>query len=88
MAKAVKKHVKADIKPFLSSPLLQDFSILFQIFCPGFWLPSISSDFEKFKTDMTYMTYRIYISYVIYVTYVSYLTYMTYVTYIWLIYVV
>ena len=37
---AVKKHVKVDIKLFLFSPILLDFSILFQIFCPGLpWNP-------------------------------------------------
>ena len=35
LAIAVKKHAKADIKRFMSCPLLLDFSILFQIFCPG-----------------------------------------------------
>ena len=37
LAVAVKKHVKVDIKLFLSCPVLLDFSILFQIFCPGLW---------------------------------------------------
>ena len=35
MAVAVKKKAKVDIKLFLSCPVLLDFSILFQIFCPG-----------------------------------------------------
>ena len=35
MAIAVKKHAKVDGKLFLSSPILLDFSILFQILCPG-----------------------------------------------------
>ena len=30
-----KKHVKVDIKLFLSCPFLLDFYILFQLFCPG-----------------------------------------------------
>ena len=32
---AVKKHAKADIKLFFSYPILLNYSILFQIFCPG-----------------------------------------------------
>ena len=32
----VKTHAKVDIKLFFSCPVLLDFSILFQIFCPGF----------------------------------------------------
>ena len=35
LAIAVKKHAKVDIKLFLSFIVLLDFSILFQIFCPG-----------------------------------------------------
>ena len=35
LAVAVKKHSKIDIKLFLSCPALLDFSISFQIFCPG-----------------------------------------------------
>ena len=35
LAKAVKKHAKVDIQLFLPYPILLDFSILFQIFCPG-----------------------------------------------------
>ena len=32
---AVKKHAKTDTKLFSSCPVLLDYSILFQIFCPG-----------------------------------------------------
>ena len=35
LAVAVKKNAKVDIKLFFSCPILLDFSILFQIFCPG-----------------------------------------------------
>ena len=35
LAIAVQKHAKVDIKLFLTSPVLLDFSILFQILCPG-----------------------------------------------------
>ena len=31
----VKKHTKTDTKLFFSCPVLLDYSILFQIFCPG-----------------------------------------------------
>ena len=34
---AVKNHAKMDIKLTFSCPVLLDFSILFQIFCPGLW---------------------------------------------------
>ena len=33
------KHAKVDIKLFFSCPILLDFSFLYQIFCPGLWLP-------------------------------------------------
>ena len=49
---AVKKHVKVDIKLFLFSPILLDFSILFQIFCPGLpWNPEEAS-LEKFLSKV------------------------------------
>ena len=35
IAIAVKKHATEGIKRFLSCPILQDFPILFQIFCQG-----------------------------------------------------
>ena len=33
----VKTYAKADIKVFLCSPVLLEFSNSFQIFCPGLW---------------------------------------------------
>ena len=35
LAAVVKKQAKENIKLFLSCPVLLDFSIFFQIFCPG-----------------------------------------------------
>ena len=35
MAIAVKEQAKVDVKLFLSYPVLLDFSILFQLLCPG-----------------------------------------------------
>ena len=35
LAITIQKHAKVDIKLFLSPPVLPDFSILCQIFCPG-----------------------------------------------------
>ena len=42
MAVAAKKHAKVDIKLFLSCPVILDLSILYQIPCPGLWLPDFS----------------------------------------------
>ena len=36
-ARVIRKLAKVDIKLFLSCPILLDFSILFQIFCPGLY---------------------------------------------------
>ena len=35
LAIAVKKHVEVDVRLFFSCPVFLDFSILFQLFCPG-----------------------------------------------------
>ena len=44
----VKNYANADVKVFQSCPILLIFFILFQMFCPGFWMmEDLSGRFEE-----------------------------------------
>ena len=52
---AVKKHAKTDTKLFFSCPVLLDYSILFQIFCPGLWFSKLVLETLSFLKNSTFL---------------------------------